>query len=605
MSKKAKKLTIDQNWKIIFLCVVCVISLTTSLFTLIRANQQYNEIVDIKQKIEMYTTESNLSIDSNAYIEFCDKITNRSDAALNQIISIVGIFASIITIMGILITFKAPKDIEDKISELHKMLLKSQRIEDEQQYLLLISNALNEKTIYHRIKHLTNVINKYPNRWQAYLYRGNEYHDKGNYDSAINDYKLSKNFGCDDETYYNFISITLNARATKSNSITDLEQAKKYITKAIESKPENPEYYNNRGTIYFEMSEFDSALSDYELALSLDPENYEAYTNKANVYIAKTERTTNIEDKIKYQKSAIESIKHAIDLNSEDSQNLRCLNRLLKEAIKNSIKAETGEEIEINYNTDIKNLSYKTSEKAGDLFYKEENYLDAITEYTDALSEFNTPFDDMFKENVNIIHSLCTKIYYCKKKIPSVNVDERINRKLQMLIILIDASAFESYKANNYQEAGKLFELSTILTGYGTSSSNNLAYMIRRNEYTSKLFKIEDLLSCKTPDETSSFLRINRALYCFKGNDPQKEFKDALKEIRVCENELTSAIEWWSNEEMVGTRESNFVLTLLAIMNKIELDENITIEELIQKAKADGYVIPNDYKTIVADIENS
>lgn len=605
MNKKNKKHSTDTNWKIIFLCILCVISLTTSIFTLIRANLQYNEIIDIKQKIEDCTTENNLSIDSNAYIEFCDKITNRSDAALSQLISIVGIFASVITILGILITFKAPKDIEDKISELHNMLIKSQKIEEEQQYLLLISNALNEKTIYHRIKHLTDVINSYPNKWQAYLYRGNEYHEKGNYDNAINDYKLAKNFGCDDEIYYNSISMTLSARATKTKNITDLEQAKKYITKAIESKPENPEYYNNRGNIYFEMSDLDNAIKDYELALSLDPENYEAYTNKANVYIAKTESTANIEEKIKYQEAAIETIKHAIDLNSEDSQNLRRLNKLLKETIKNSVKKETGEEVEINYNTDIKNLSYKTSEKAGDLLYDEGNYIDAITEYTDALTEFNTPFREVLNDSINIINQLCIKIYNCKKQIPSVNVDDRINRKLQMLIIMLNGLAFDFYKDNNYLEAGKWYELAVILNGYGTSSSNNLAYMMRRKEYISSLFKIEDLLSCKTPDETSAFLRINRALCYVKGKSPQEEFKAALKEVHVCENELTPAIEWWSNEEMVGTEESNFVLTLLAIMNKLELDENITINDLIQKSKTDGYFIPDNYEEIVEEIENN
>lgn len=589
----------SSNWKSIFVLLLCFFTIVLSVLSLILSQRQNLRITEIEQKIDNYfNDDSSIDLKTNAYLEFCESINNRADNIFNEIITIVGVFASVITLLGILITFKAPKDIEKDIAELHDLLAETKLLEENQEYLLDISDAIKEKTIYHRIKALDELIKKHPDKWQAYLYRGCEYDDKKEYDKAISDYKLAKNFGCDEETYCNNMSVSLSKKAKITKNKFDQMQSLEYISKSIEMNPEESMYYSNRGGIYSEMKAYDKALSDYDKALSLDPKNYEAYTNKAILYMELTDNSNSNDLCKTYRKKAIECVKNAIKLNFEDSSNLKRLDKLLKNDLVNKESNSIDNE---NYKT-VNNLLFDINDKMGDIESNQNNHIEAISHYTNALVCFNVPSRKLIESNLELIDKICNKIFACKAQMPSVDMSESINRKLQILIIVINDMAYDYYKNKEFSVAGKLFEYTTILSGYGSSASNNLAYMIRRKEYSSERFELKDLLCCKTPDETSSFLRINRALCFLTGVGFNKSVENALKEINICECDLENAANWWSDEDNAGSAESNIVLLLLLLMDKIELNNNYDIEKMINQADSDGYDLPSNLIEIVNQI---
>ncbi|MBQ9516943.1 MAG: tetratricopeptide repeat protein [Eubacterium sp.] len=588
-----------QNWKMIFIVTLSVVSIIVSIISLVGYMNYAVEVKQIRKELNSFidSVEDPKTI-TDEYIEFCESVSNRTDSAINEIITIVGIFASIITLLGVLITFNAPKDIEKDIDEIRNILEETKNLADEQKYNLEVSDASREKTIYHRIKALSKVINDYPNKWQAYLYRGCEYDDKEEYNNAINEYKSAKKRGCDDETYYNNMSISLSKRAKATNNRTDFVQAIDYISKAIEIDPEDSIYYSNRGGIYSDIGKNEKALEDYDRAISFDPQNYEAYTNKAILYIELKDNTDNSDLYISYRNKAIDCIKQAIRLNSEDNYNLKRLDKLLKDDLSNKSKDDDSHEL-------FADLIFDINEKMGDIDVSEDNFIDAISNYTNALIKFNIPVESVILSNLSIIERICDKIYKCERNMPSVDISESINRKLQIFIIMLLKIAYSKYTEGEVEKAGLLYEYSTILSGFGSSSSNNLAYMIRRGEYVSERFSISELLSCKTPEETSAFLRINRALCILKGQGFERNVEDALREINTCENDLDSAISWWSDEDLVGKSESNIVLLLLCLLEKIDIDESVNINQMISQANEDGYNLPDNIMKIADEVLNS
>lgn len=601
MSKSKNNARFTYSWKIIFIAMVCIFSLLISVWSLILYSRQEKSFKSMESYIEQCMSKTDEKdeaiLKSNAYIEFCETIQNKTDSSFNQLITIVGIFASIITLLGVLITFKAPKDIEKEIEILRQLTDKNHKLVEEQEYLLQVFDAVKEETIYHRIRELTKVINEHPDKWQAYLYRGTEYDDNKKYDEAIKDYKRAKQLGCSDETYFNNMAISISNRYATTNNPMDRELSLKYISKAIEINSEEPVYYLNRGVIYSELKKYDLAEIDFDTAISIDPENYEVYSSKASLYIDASKDLNN-ENGEKYKEMAIEAIKKALDLNAEDKYNLKRLLSLLREKFVESDEIETQEPRE----EIVGALSFRIDERLGDISFENEDYVDAITHYTDALTIYNTPSFDTIKNNIITIEKLCEKIRNCREKMPSIDVTESINRKLNLLIIVIGQIGFEYYQQNEFEKSGQYFEYAVTLSGFGNSYSNNLAYMIRRKEFICNKFNVTELLACKTPDDSSAFLRINRALCTLTKCGYEYDIKKVLQEINTCENELDDALAWWSNEDVVGPSESNVVLFLLAIMKKIEISEDFDINIMLTQAISDGYDFPININDIANEI---
>lgn len=601
MSKNKKNSKYSYSWKLVFVTVVCVVSMLISVWSLILVNRQQNSLKSLESFVEQCLTTSKEQneefLKSNSYIEFCEIIQNKADNSFNQLITIVGIFASIITLLGVLITFKAPKDIEKDIENLRQLTDANHKLVEEQEYMLQVYDAAKEKTMYHRIKELTKIIDKHPDKWKAYLYRGTEFYNNKKYDEAIKDFKHAKMLGCNEDIYLNNMAISISNRYKVTENKMDRDLALSYISKAININPEDPVHYVNRGIIYTEIKKYELAKNDFDTAISIDPENYEAYASKADLFIDLSKDSNN-EGSIEYKEMAIEAIKKSLDLNSEDEDGLKRLLSLLREKFVDSDTIDNSKPKE----DIVEALSFRIDERLGDISYENQEYVDAITHYTDALTIYNTPSFDTIKNNITTIDQICEKIRKCREKMPTIDTTNSINMKLNLLIIVIGQIGFAYYQQNEFEEAGRYFEYAVTLSGFGNSYSNNLAYMIRRKEYFCNKYNIRDLLSCQTPDDSSSFLRINRALCTLTGCGYEYNIEQVLKEINTCESEIDDALNWWSDEDTVGEPESNVVLLLLSIMEKIEISEDFDINAMIDQAISDGYNIPEDIIDIAKNV---
>ncbi len=65
------------------------------------------------------------------------------------------------------------------------------------------------------------------------------------------------------------------------------ERAIVHYTEALELKPDFPESYNNRGSVYADAGDFDRAIRDHNTAMKLKPDYASAYNNRGIAYYRK------------------------------------------------------------------------------------------------------------------------------------------------------------------------------------------------------------------------------------------------------------------------------------------------------------------------------
>ena len=123
----------------------------------------------------------------------------------------------------------------------------------------------------------------------VYNNRGNAYGNKGDNDSAIDDYTkaidIEPNFT---NAYYNR-GIAYRNKGDNDSAIDD-------YTKAIDIKPNFANAYYNRGVAYWDKGDYDSAIADHTKAIQLNPNYAEAYNNRGNAYGDKGDYDLAIED---------------------------------------------------------------------------------------------------------------------------------------------------------------------------------------------------------------------------------------------------------------------------------------------------------------------
>ena len=78
---------------------------------------------------------------------------------------------------------------------------------------------------------------------------------------------------------------------------------------------------------------------------------------------------------------------------------------------------------------------------------------------------------------------------------------------------------------------------------------------------------------------------------------------NARKEIKKIDSDISDAIEWWSQEQVVGRTEKDTVLLLLLLENKIDRSiKEIDTEEFWQEIE-DNVSIPDEMKNEIKDIQ--
>ena len=81
-----------------------------------------------------------------------------------------------------------------------------------------------------------------------------------------------------------------------NEKLTWYERAVVHYTEALELKPDFPEGYNNRGTVYADAGDFDRAIQDHNTAIELKPDYASAYNNRGIAYYSKGDLDRAIRD---------------------------------------------------------------------------------------------------------------------------------------------------------------------------------------------------------------------------------------------------------------------------------------------------------------------
>ena len=141
---------------------------------------------------------------------------------------------------------------------------KEQRVEYAEDYF-------NRGNIYHNKSNFDRAIDEYTKAielkldyTEAYYNRGSAYHRKGNFDRAIDEYTKAMELKLDYANAYNNRGVAYYNKGDYEKAIVD-------FNRAIELRPNDAKTYFGRGDAYADDGEFDKAINDYEKALELNP----------------------------------------------------------------------------------------------------------------------------------------------------------------------------------------------------------------------------------------------------------------------------------------------------------------------------------------------
>lgn len=135
----------------------------------------------------------------------------------------------------------------------------------------------------------SDVINQYPDNYEAYLYRAGFYRDTGDFDKAFRDYAASIAAKPDFAKAYVNRGLLYQALRRYNLAMADLN-------KAVEIRPEDCKILINRANTFGLMGNFDAALDDFNHILSIDPKNALAYYNRGILFEQKGDQERARED---------------------------------------------------------------------------------------------------------------------------------------------------------------------------------------------------------------------------------------------------------------------------------------------------------------------
>lgn len=202
--------------------------------------------------------------------------------------------------------------------------------------------------------------------------------------------------------------------------------------------------------------------------------------------------------------------------------------------------------------------------------------------------------------------------YFCSKYIDNVENQEKEeflanNKRYETYLSASEkvSLAVEEYiKANKDECKDLLLDSSEIFEKLFDGKYNpalvNICFMARRGEIQDVKISVLDELNKVTWMDNDAFLNINKALYFVM----EAKWEEARREIREISSSLSEALEWWSQENVVGKFEKNMVLLLLILENKINQGiEEITMPEFWIDCK-ESISMPEEVEKEFTDVQN-
>lgn len=528
------------------------------------------DVNDIQSAIANMNTGQSSSYVDESYAEHYIALSEKADAEMERLVSVVGILATVYTIFGALIVFKAPHEIDQRISKLDKLSAEAKEAAEEAKYQAeIIDSVANDYngplTNYDKLRRISKVIDKYPNKADAYIQRGFIYDGMGKYDEAISDYKVGLKYGGDKSSYFENMGIALNKKG-------EFKKALSLYTKAIDLDPEDPINYANRGSCYDDMEEYELAINDYCKAIKLDDGCKEAYKNRSLLYRSQIVIEDDEEKKNEFYEKMISDLKKALEIDPEDNHT--------RNLIRNNLKPDINPD----------EMIAKIDEKIGDLEIEDKNYFSALKQYIESSVYYFRETMTQHKDYSIDIQRLISKIFEINYE-DVVNDLPKLSHELRKFCQFLRSFAVKLYINGNKNIAEKGF---LILSRYDFDKewAINLAFMKRRNETSITSLSLVELLDiCE--NSTDAIWCLNKSLAYISGSDNHEISWEKAIEIatKITEN-IENALEWWSDIRIVGDSEHNMVILLLLAAKKINLNDSKSIDERINQARADGYFIP-------------
>ena len=128
----------------------------------------------------------------------------------------------------------------------------------------------------------------------------------------------------------------------------------------------------------------------------------------------------------------------------------------------------------------------------------------------------------------------------------------------------------------------------------------NVCFMARRGEIPGLEISVLEVLNKLTWMNNDAFLNINKALTLIT----EGKWKVARQEIKKIDSSIPEAIEWWKQEEVVGSVEKNTVLLLLILENKMPDSIDLVKTKEFWKECSDTMELPDDIKNELVDLQN-
>lgn len=576
---------------VFFVALICL-NFFGLLYLIDTVSSIKSNTINLNKRIEKVENDNSYFNDSEEEINnYYRELSNKTDEAIDRILTIVGLLAAVVTFFGILLAFKAPKDLEKKIDENKALLVRAEKAAEDAKYQTEIIEALSvdysgEITNRKRLEQISKIIKKCPDKAGAYMQRAflynkiaKESHKKEYLHLAISDFEVAHKLDVDEYSYYNDMGVVYSKLGEYDKSI-------KYFTKAIKKDPEDIISYVNRGNNYDDIGEYQKALDDFEKALQINLDYYDAYVGRSYTYRHLWKIEQNPEKRDNYIQLQTADLKHAIELNPE--------NNIPKELLRELFNEVYGEQQMDGFNSDgshIDKMIAEIDEKIGDLEKEENQYVEAFKQYIDAILPYADQY--LFHGNVKVKNDLIriiSKLY----DVNSDNIKSQIYEKdikINKFCQIMRTMARHLYIEGEKDTSEKLFILLEIYDD--NDIALNLAFMKRRCEtkYIEKS-TIELLDSCV--DQKSAIWCMNKALCYVDGIDVDVNWHKAIEILDNSETDINGAVDWWSQVNVVGEKENNIAFLLFALSKKHNVTDSLSLEERINRAKKDGYDIPVD-----------
>ena len=123
----------------------------------------------------------------------------------------------------------------------------------------------------------------------AYYRRGRAYHNKSQYDRAIEDYNQTIKLNPKSARAFSNRGLAYARKSQHDRAIKDFDQA-------IRLSPKEASAFSNRGDVYGKKGQLDLAIEDYSQAIKLSPRFANAFNNRGFAYLSKGQYDLAIRD---------------------------------------------------------------------------------------------------------------------------------------------------------------------------------------------------------------------------------------------------------------------------------------------------------------------